>query len=90
MITMSEEKLTIRKLTETECLRLMGFDDEEIGRLRNATDDKGRPLFSRTALYKFAGNSVVVDCFKAITEEIIDDMERGPRRDTLDAWLEGA
>ena len=87
---MNEEKLTIRKLTETECLRLMGFDDGEIARLRDAVDEKGRPLFSRTALYKFAGNSVVVDCFKAITEEIIDDMERGPRRDTLDAWLEGA
>ena len=80
----------IRKLTEVECLRLMGFNDEEIGRLRDAKDERGRPLFSRTALYQFAGNSVVVDCFKAITEQIIKDMEGGPRRDTLDAWLEDA
>ena len=88
VITMNDEKLTIRKLTETECLRLMGFNDDEIGRLKDAKDDRGRPLFSRTALYQFAGNSVVVDCFKAITEEILKDMEGAPRRDTLDAWLE--
>ena len=89
VITMNEENLTIRKLTEKECMRLMGFDDEEIGRLQDARDERGRPLFSRTAIYQFAGNSVVVDCFEAITMEIIKDMEGGPRRDTLDAWLEG-
>lgn len=77
----------IRKLTEKECLRLMGFNDEEIDRLKDAKDEKGKPLFSRTALYQFAGNSVVVDCFMHITEEIISDMER-PRCDTLDKWLE--
>jgi DNA (cytosine-5)-methyltransferase 1 len=86
---MNEENLTIRKLTEKECMRLMGFDDEEIGRLQDARDERGRPLFSRTAIYQFAGNSVVVDCFEAITMEIIKDMEGGPRRDTLDAWMEG-
>ena len=48
----------IRKLTETECLRLMGFSDEEIGRLKAATNDKGKPMFSRSAIYQFAGNSV--------------------------------
>ena len=89
VITMDEDNLRIRKLTETECLRLMGFNDEEIGRLRSAEDPKGRPLFSRTLLYKFAGNSVVVDCYTAITEQIIKDMEGAPRRDTLDAWMEG-
>lgn len=87
MITMNER---IRKLTETECLRLMGYNDAEIARLRDAKEPNGKPTFSRTALYQFAGNSVVVDCFKAITEQIIKDMEGGPRRDTLDAWLEDA
>ena len=89
VITMTENKLTIRKLTETECLRLMGFNDEEIGRLKVATDERGKPMFSRSALYQFAGNSVVVDCYKAIQETILDDMdnEGKPRRGTLEAWL---
>lgn len=89
VITMAEGKVTIRKLTETECLRLMGFNDEEIGRLKSAVDEKGKPLFSRSALYQFAGNSVVVDCYKAIQETILDDMENEgkPRRGTLEAWL---
>ena len=86
-----ESKPIIRKLTETECLRLMGFNDDEISRLKDATDDKGKPLFSRTALYQFAGNSVVVDCYTAITREIIKDMERDesgqPRKNTLEAWI---
>lgn len=85
------DKLTIRKLTETECLRLMGFNDEEINRLKEAKDEKGKPVFSRSALYQFAGNSVVVDCYTAITNEIIKDIERDesgkPRRNTLEAWL---
>ena len=88
VITMND-KLTIRKLTETECLRLMGFDDDEIGRLKAATNDKGKPTFSRSALYQFAGNSVVVDCYKAIQETILEDMENEgkPRPGTLEAWM---
>jgi DNA (cytosine-5)-methyltransferase 1 len=86
---MDENKLTIRKLTETECLRLMGFNDEEINRLKEAKDDRGKPMFSRTLLYQFAGNSVVVDCYKAIQEVILDDMENEgkPRPGTLEAWI---
>ena len=89
MITMTDNIPIIRKLTEVECLRLMGFSDDEIARLRNATDDRGKPMFSRTALYQFAGNSVVVDCYKAIQEAILDDMENEgkPRPGTLEAWL---
>lgn len=64
---MAENEETIRKLTERECLRLMGYADEEIDRLMGN--------FSKTTLYQFAGNSVVVDCFMAITKEIIKDME---------------
>ena len=83
------DRLTIRKLTEVECLRLMGFDDEEIGRLKAAVNDNGKPTFSRSALYQFAGNSVVVDCYKAIQETILEDMENEgrPRKGTLEAWL---
>lgn len=64
---MDNDKITIRKLTERECMRLMGYADNEIDNLMDN--------FSKTAIYKFAGNSVVVDCFVAITNEIIKDMD---------------
>lgn len=63
---MNEDHM-IRKLTERECLRLMGFADKEIDNLIGQ--------FSKSTLYRFAGNSVVVDCFVEITKEIIKDME---------------
>lgn len=47
------ENLTIRKLTERECLRLQGFNDDEIDRLYAATDGKGKRVFSKSAMYKF-------------------------------------
>ena len=66
------ERLTIRKLTERECFRLMGFTDEEFDRLDNAVDLRGKKKFSRTAMYRFAGNSIVVDCLQHIFEGIYD------------------
>ena len=71
------ENKKIRKLTEKECLRLMGYTDAEIEPLSEN--------FSRNTIYKFAGNSVVVDCFTAITKEIVKDMD-GKNR-TLEDWL---
>ena len=59
--------MKIRKLTERECMRLMGYTDDEI--------DKIIGVFSKTTIYQFAGNSVVVDCFAAITNEILKDMD---------------
>lgn len=47
-------KFRIRKLTPTECFRLMGVDDEDIEKLKNAS-------ISNSQLYKCAGNSIVVD-----------------------------
>lgn len=76
----------IRKLTEKECLRLMGYNDDEIDRLTNATDGNGKPIFNSTALYKFAGNSVIVDCFTAILTEVVKDAKNPDRKDRLDAW----
>ncbi len=84
-----EKKLTIRKLTEKECMLLQGFTPEEADTLVKATDDKGRRKYPKSVVYRFAGNAVCVDCFKRITEQILDDMESGPRRDTLDFYFEG-
>jgi DNA (cytosine-5)-methyltransferase 1 len=48
------KKFRIRKLTERECFRLMGVDDSDIDKIQ-ATG------LSRSAQYKLAGNSIVVD-----------------------------
>jgi hypothetical protein len=43
-------ELTIRKLTPRECLRLQGYNDDEIDRLADAKDTNGKPLFPKTKL----------------------------------------
>lgn len=90
VVTMTDDNnLTIRKLTPRECLRLQGYNDDEIDRLANAVDDKGRPLFPKTRLYFFAGNSVVVDVFAALLGEIVADMATPSteNRNSLDYWM---
>lgn len=62
------EGLRIRKLTPKECFRLMGFDDEDFDKCREiGTSD--------SALYKQAGNSIVVNVlyyiFKNLFKEYI-------------------
>lgn len=49
----------VRKLTPLECWRLMGFDDEDFYKARNAG-------ISNSQLYKQAGNSIVVKVLQAI------------------------
>ena len=48
------KNLRVRKLTERECFRLMGVDDDRIDKLIESN-------ISRSQLYKMAGNSIVVD-----------------------------
>lgn len=48
------KKFRIRKLTPTECFRLMGVDDRDIGYIQASG-------ISNSAQYKLAGNSIVVD-----------------------------
>lgn len=63
------EYFGIRKLTPRECFRLMGVAEEDIDKLF-ATDENGRRLISNSAMYKLAGNSIVVGCLSAIYETI--------------------
>ena len=51
-------KYRIRKLTPTECWRLMGFTDEDCNRAAE--------YVSPSSLYKQAGNSIVTNCLIAI------------------------
>ena len=53
----------IRKLTPTECLRLMGVSDGDIAKMKSAG-------ISDSQLYKMAGNSIVVDVLAAIFRNI--------------------
>ncbi len=49
----------IRKLTPTECFRLMGVRDDDIEKMKSAG-------ISNTAQYKLAGNSIVCDVLMGI------------------------
>lgn len=65
-----ESNYRIRKLTPTECWRLMGFNDDDV--------EKSRAIkMSDTALYKQAGNSIITNCISLIMEHLykaqIDD-----------------
>lgn len=53
----------IRKLTSTECWKLMGFTTEDV--------EKCRALgISDTQLYKQAGNSIVTNCIELLAEHL--------------------
>lgn len=58
-----ENNFRVRKLTPLECWRLMGFDDEDFYKAKNAG-------VSNTQLYKQAGNSIVVDVLEKIFENL--------------------
>ena len=62
----------MRKLTQKECWRLMGFEDQDFEKAKNAMNEnlyngKNR---SGSQLYKQAGNSIVVDVLSAIMKNL--------------------
>ncbi|EGQ1714664.1 DNA cytosine methyltransferase [Staphylococcus pseudintermedius] len=59
-----------RLLTELECWRLMGFDDEDYYKV--ASEHPTRKNATNGTLYKQAGNSIVVQVLEAIFKQIID------------------
>lgn len=61
------EPIKVRKLTPREAFRLMGFTDEEFNALQGE--------FSDTQLYRFAGNSVVVEVYAAILMQILKERQ---------------
>lgn len=65
------KRYRIRKLTPTECLRLMDVGDEDIAKMRASG-------ISDSQLYKLAGNSIVV----AVLEGIFTQLFKA-ERDTL-------
>lgn len=61
------ENYAVRKLTPTECLKLMGFNDDDCCKLKSIG-------MSDTQLYKQAGNGIVTDCVKLIFEHLYKAM----------------
>ena len=55
--------MKVRKLTPLECFKLMGFDEEDYQKLKDAG-------ISDTQIYKQAGNSIAVNVAEAIFKEL--------------------
>lgn len=61
-------RIRVRKMTPREAMRLMDVDDSDIDRIMNATETvtlkngtvKTKKAISKTAIYRLAGNSIVV------------------------------
>ncbi|MFC0188458.1 DNA cytosine methyltransferase [Fictibacillus aquaticus] len=60
-----------RYLTERECWRLMGFDDEDFKEVLKAYP--GAPNKRNATLYRLAGNSIVVNVLEAIFEVLLTE-----------------
>lgn len=60
----SMDCIRIRKLTPTECWRLMGWNDEQIAKVKASG-------ISNTQMYKQAGNGIVVSVLEAIFKKLL-------------------
>ena len=71
--------LRIRKLTAKECMRLMGFTDEDFQALR----DIG---LSDSAIYHVAGDSIITTCLVGILNPLVN--ERYEHKNIVDRYVE--
>ncbi len=70
-IGIQNEDMSIRKLTEIECERLQGFNDDDT---RWGINEKGEKIeISSSQRYKQTGNSVTIDIVKIIAQRIKQD-----------------
>lgn len=91
-----ESRYRIRKLTPTECLRLMGVSDSDIEKMKSVKltqtlksgKVKEKPM-PKTQLYKMAGNSIVVDVLYHIFHQmfIAEPPKREIRQMTIFDYL---
>lgn len=72
--TLNGYSFDIRKLTVMEVFRLMDMDDRHIDTLIGARETmrngKERQAISNSALYRLAGNSIVVNCMTLMFENL--------------------
>lgn len=64
--TLDGKKYAIRRLKPNEAYRFMGFDDADY--------EKASKLCGKTAIYKQAGNSIVVDVIYLVLKQLFDAM----------------
>lgn len=57
------QNVRIRKLTPKECIRLMGFTDEDYEKMEKVNSDN--------QIYRQAGNSIVVQVLESIFKEML-------------------
>ena len=68
MVDKEGRKYRIRKLTPTECFRLMDVEDKDIEKMKQAG-------IAKTNLYKLAGNSICVACMFHIFRKLFIEKE---------------
>lgn len=77
MVDKEGRKYRIRKLTPTECFRLMDVGDEDIEKMKQAG-------IAKTNLYKLAGNSIVVSCMFHLFRKLF--IEKGNENQQLELF----
>lgn len=68
MVDREGRRFRIRKLTPTECFRLMDVDNQDIEKMKQAG-------IAKTNLYKLAGNSIVVSCMFHLFRKLFIEKE---------------
>lgn len=77
MVDSIGRRYRIRKLTPTECFRLMDVEDEDIEKMKQAG-------IAKTNLYKLAGNSIVVSCMFHLFRKLF--IEKGNENQQLELF----
>ena len=77
MVDKEGRRYRIRKLTPTECFRLMDVGDEDIEKMKQAG-------IAKTNLYKLAGNSIVVSCMFHLFRKLF--IEKGNENQQLELF----
>lgn len=79
-ITVGKQNPRIRKLTPTECMRLMSFQDKDT----NALKEIG---LSDAAIYHVAGDSIAVVCLIAIFSQLVEKNHIGIIQDYVERGI---
>ena len=85
------QRIRVRKMTPREAMRLMDVDDAGIDKIMNATETvtlkngtvKTKKAISKTAVYKLAGNSIVVSVLYHIFRTMFIPNQPGNNNQTV-------